>query len=114
MPSTNLPTGGRSLVEASAELRYRATDTLGYVAFLDAGAAGSNVEPPIDAMRFGAGVGLRYYTAFGPLRADIAVPLNKADRRRRLPGLYFHRTGLLMERAKRNANTRSGCASPSG
>ena len=74
---TNLPIGGRSLVEMSAEVRYRATDTLGYVAFLDAGAAGSNVEPPIDSMKLGAGVGLRYYTAFGPLRADIAVPLNK-------------------------------------
>lgn len=70
-------TGGRSLVEMSAELRYRATNTLGYVAFLDAGAAGGNVEPPIDAMSFGAGVGVRYYTGFGPLRADIAVPLNK-------------------------------------
>ncbi len=78
-PITNLPTGGRSLIETSAEIRYRASDTLGYVAFLDAGAAGLNVEPPIDAMRFGAGVGLRYYTAFGPLRADIAVPLNKED-----------------------------------
>ena len=74
---TNLPSGGRSLVEMSAEMRYRATDTLGYVAFLDAGAAGSNVEPPLDSMKLGGGVGLRYYTAFGPLRADIAVPLNK-------------------------------------
>jgi translocation and assembly module TamA len=72
-------TGGRSLVEMSAEVRYRATDTLGYVAFLDAGAAGDNVEPPIDSMSFGAGVGVRYYTGFGPLRADIAVPLNKKD-----------------------------------
>ena len=69
--------GGRSLVEVSGEVRYRWTDTLGFVAFLDGGAAGSNVEPPIDSMRFGTGVGLRYYTAFGPLRADIAVPLNK-------------------------------------
>lgn len=69
--------GGRSLVELSAEVRYRWTDTFGFVAFLDGGAAGSNVEPPIDAMRFGTGLGLRYYTAFGPLRADIAVPLNK-------------------------------------
>jgi translocation and assembly module TamA len=76
-PVTNVPTGGRSLVETSAEVRYRASDTLGYVAFIDAGAAGSNVEPPLDAMKLGAGVGLRYYTAFGPLRADIAVPLNK-------------------------------------
>jgi translocation and assembly module TamA len=76
---TNVPTGGRSLIEASAEIRYRATDTLGYVGFIDAGAAGLNVEPPIDQMRFGAGVGVRYYTAFGPLRADIAVPLNKEE-----------------------------------
>lgn len=69
--------GGRSLIEMSAELRWRQSNTFGYVAFLDAGAAGSNVEPPIEDMRFGAGVGLRYYTDFGPLRADIAVPLNK-------------------------------------
>jgi translocation and assembly module TamA len=71
--------GGRSLVEMSAELRYRATNTLGYVAFVDAGAAGSNTEPPIDQMRVGAGFGVRYYAGFGPLRADIAVPLNKED-----------------------------------
>lgn len=75
----NLLVGGRSLIEMSAEVRYRADNTLGYVAFLDAGAAGSNVEPPIDSMSFGAGVGVRYYTAFGPLRADIAVPLNKKE-----------------------------------
>jgi translocation and assembly module TamA len=75
--ATGQLTGGRSLIEVSGEVRYRWSETLGFVAFLDGGAAGSNVEPPIDAMRFGAGVGLRYYTAFGPLRADIAVPLNK-------------------------------------
>ena len=71
--------GGRSLFEMSAEVRYRASDTLGYVAFLDGGAAGSNTEPPLDTLSYGAGVGLRYYTAFGPLRADIAVPLNKKE-----------------------------------
>jgi translocation and assembly module TamA len=70
---------GRSLIETSFELRYRASDTLGYVAFIDAGAAGSNVEPPIDDMKFGAGLGLRYYTAFGPLRADFAVPLSNVE-----------------------------------
>lgn len=77
--ATGLLVGGRSLVEISGEVRWRQSDTLGYVAFLDAGAAGSNVEPPLDAMKLGAGVGLRYYTGFGPLRADIAVPLNKED-----------------------------------
>jgi len=77
--STGQLVGGRSLLEMSAEVRYRASDTLGYVAFLDGGAAGSNVEPPLDTLSYGAGVGLRYYTGFGPLRADIAVPLNKKD-----------------------------------
>jgi translocation and assembly module TamA len=82
--STRRPIGGRSLVEASAELRYRDNDTFGYVAFLDAGAAfdagvtGPDVEQT-GALSFGAGLGLRYYTAFGPLRADIAVPLSKRE-----------------------------------
>jgi translocation and assembly module TamA len=81
--STNRPLGGRSLVEASAEVRYRSNDTFGYVAFLDAGAAFDAPEDPnveqVEALSFGAGVGLRYYTAFGPLRADIAVPLSKRE-----------------------------------
>lgn len=77
--STGELVGGRSLLEMSAEVRYRASDTLGYVAFLDGGAAGSNTEPPLDTLSYGAGVGVRYYTAFGPLRADIAVPLNKEE-----------------------------------
>ncbi len=71
--------GGRSLVDMSAELRYRASDRLGYVVFVDAGAAGTNVEPPIDSMSAGVGFGVRYFIGFGPLRADIAVPLNKKE-----------------------------------
>ncbi|MBI1338866.1 BamA/TamA family outer membrane protein [bacterium] len=68
--------GGRSLIEASAELRWRRPGRLGYVAFLDAGAAGDSVEPAFGDMRVGAGIGLRYYTSFGPLRFDIAAPLD--------------------------------------
>ncbi len=84
-PGTSVPTGGRSLVEMSAELRYRASDNLGYVAFVDAGgafdadlndAANDSLE---ETAGVGAGFGLRYYAGFGPLRADIAVPLNKRD-----------------------------------
>jgi translocation and assembly module TamA len=73
------PLGGRSLIETSAELRWRAGERLGYVAFIDAGAAGSNVEPPVDDMRAGVGLGVRYYAGFGPLRADIAIPLDKRE-----------------------------------
>ena len=28
-------------------------------------------------MRVGAGVGVRYYTAIGAIRLDVAVPMNK-------------------------------------
>ncbi len=69
--------GGRSLVEASAELRWRSSDNLGYVAFVDAGTAGVDAEPTFDDLKAGAGFGVRYYAGFGPLRADIAVPLDK-------------------------------------
>ena len=72
-------TGGRSLIELSGEVRWRADDRLGYVAFVDAGSAGSDIQPSVADMRLGAGIGIRYYTDFGPLRADIAVPLQRRD-----------------------------------
>jgi len=71
--------GGRSLIETSAELRWRASNRLGYVAFIDAGAAGTDIAPPIGDMRAGVGLGVRYYAGFGPLRADIAIPLDKRE-----------------------------------
>ena len=48
------------------------------VAFIDAGNVYNSVIPNFkNGMRCGVGVGLRYYTQFGPLRADIAIPLHK-------------------------------------
>lgn len=71
------PLGGRSVVEGSAEARYRVTKTIGVVAFLDAGNAYSTATPKFSQpLQLGAGVGLRYYTPIGPVRADIGVPLN--------------------------------------
>ena len=69
--------GGRSLFEASAELRVRITDTIGIVPFLDAGNAFSSSFPNFNApLYYAAGIGLRYYTAIGPIRADVAFPLD--------------------------------------
>lgn len=45
------------------------------MAFVDVGAVGTNSFAPTDALRVGAGLGVRYYTAIGPIRADIAIPL---------------------------------------
>ena len=69
------PSGGASLLEASIELRQRFGSSYGAVAFVDAGAVGTNAAAPTDEIRVGAGVGARYYTAIGPIRADVAIPL---------------------------------------
>ncbi|HXT07572.1 MAG TPA: BamA/TamA family outer membrane protein [Roseiarcus sp.] len=69
--------GGRSAVDSSVELRWRATDAIGLVGFFDAGNAFEAEVPNFSLpLQMSAGVGLRYYTGFGPLRLDIAAPLN--------------------------------------
>ncbi|WP_374653599.1 autotransporter assembly complex family protein [Dongia sp.] len=71
------PAGGRSSLIASLELRYRFLDDYGIVPFFDAGTVSDEVFPSFDEdIQYAAGVGLRYYTAIGPIRADFAVPLN--------------------------------------
>jgi translocation and assembly module TamA len=70
--------GGRSLVEGSVEARARVTDTIGLVGFLDVGHVGADPIPDFsEGFRMGAGVGLRYQTGLGPIRLDVAVPLNR-------------------------------------
>ncbi|WP_371395328.1 autotransporter assembly complex family protein [Fretibacter rubidus] len=71
--------GGRSVLEGSAELRYRGNGALGFVGFVDAGSVTRADVPDFTDIRYGAGVGVRYYTSFAPLRADIAIPINKRD-----------------------------------
>lgn len=74
------PRGGRSLFEVGAELRWRVTDTIGIVPFVDGGMVFDTALPTFDEeIKWGAGLGLRYYTGFGPLRADVAVPLNREE-----------------------------------
>jgi translocation and assembly module TamA len=70
----NKAIGGASLVEASVEGRYRFGD-LGVVGFVDGGQVYSTSLPQFTDLRFGVGVGARYYTAFGPIRLDVATPL---------------------------------------
>lgn len=70
--------GGLSFFETSLEVRFRVTDTIGIVPFIDAGAAYEDPIPDFsEDIRIGAGIGLRYHTPLGPLRFDIAVPLNR-------------------------------------
>jgi translocation and assembly module TamA len=71
-------TGGRYLLEGSVEARAKITDTIGAVAFLDGGYVAADEFPGIEDLKLGAGVGVRYYTGLGPLRLDVAIPLNKS------------------------------------
>ena len=59
----------RAVVEAAEEC---AVDKLVFVS-----AVGADATPSLDDVRVGVGLGIRYRTAIGPLRADIAVPLNR-------------------------------------
>jgi translocation and assembly module TamA len=76
----NDPIGGRSLFEASGEVRVRLTETIGIAAFVDAGAAFTSTFPDFgDELRIGAGPGIRYFSPIGPLRLDVGFPLNPRD-----------------------------------
>ncbi|EAQ01767.1 outer membrane protein, OMP85 family protein [Pseudooceanicola batsensis HTCC2597] len=68
-------TGGRSFAALSAELRADVTEKIGAVVFADYGyvAASSSFEG--GSWHGGAGIGVRYKTGIGPIRADIATPV---------------------------------------
>lgn len=72
--ANNDPLGGRSLTEFAVEARYR-FGHYGFVPFIDAGRVGVNPMPSLSGLRYGVGIGGRYYTNFGPLRIDIATPV---------------------------------------
>ncbi len=71
--------GGRSLVEGSGEARLRLTERWGGVAFVDAGYvfSSSTFGGDDSDLRAGAGLGARFFTGLGPLRVDLATPLDR-------------------------------------
>ncbi len=75
----NTPRGGLSLFETSIEIRRDVWRDFQAVAFVDAGAIGFQETPNFNNLRYGAGVGVRYKLPFGPIRADIAFPLERRD-----------------------------------
>lgn len=73
----NVPKGGLSFSEASMELRLRHSKNWGSAIFLDGGFAyeGDRLSFGEDYL-WGAGVGVRFFTSFAPIRFDIATPLD--------------------------------------
>ncbi|WP_207537486.1 autotransporter assembly complex protein TamA [Sabulicella rubraurantiaca] len=78
IPGTRQRIGGTSLIEASVEWRQRFGTNWGGVIFVDGGRVGGGSGADA-AWRLGTGVGVRYYTALGPIRADVAIPLVKQE-----------------------------------
>jgi translocation and assembly module TamA len=72
----NKPQGGTSMAAVGVELRQRIFDSYGVVVFADAGQVSVDALPFASRWQIGAGIGARYYTSFGPIRLDVALPVN--------------------------------------
>jgi translocation and assembly module TamA len=70
------PIGGRSLAEFALEARIR-VGNFGIVPFVDAGNIYTSELPKLDDLRFGAGIGVRYHSRFGPIRVDVGTPIDR-------------------------------------
>jgi translocation and assembly module TamA len=68
------PVGGRGLTEFGSEARFR-FGSFGVVPFFDGGSLVDSSVPNVSHMRYGAGLGARYYTSFGPIRIDVGTPI---------------------------------------
>jgi translocation and assembly module TamA len=74
------PLGGRSVIEVGAEVRARVTESVGLVPFIDGGMVYDDAYPDFsEEILWAAGLGVRYFTAIGPVRFDLAFPLNGRD-----------------------------------
>ncbi len=73
------PTGGRGLLEVSGELRWRREGPLGFVGFLDGASVTADQGVSFDDVRYSAGLGVRYDTIIGPIRFDVATPIDPSD-----------------------------------
>jgi translocation and assembly module TamA len=70
------PTGGRGLLEMSGEMRWRRDGPLGFVAFLDGATVSADQGIEFGDLRYSAGLGVRYDTLVGPIRLDLATPID--------------------------------------
>ncbi len=74
--ASDQPKGGSNLLETSLELRQRLWGNWGAALFADTGAVSDQNFPGSGDWSVGVGAGLRYHTPVGPVRIDLATPLN--------------------------------------
>ncbi|MEM6726947.1 MAG: BamA/TamA family outer membrane protein [Pseudomonadota bacterium] len=82
-------TGGRSFAGLSLEVRRDINETFGLVGFADFGYVAEDSAFEDGSSHAGAGLGLRYNTALGPLRVDVGVPVGGASDHDIRYGLYI-------------------------
>jgi len=68
--------GGKFLTVLSLEYEKAVFDDWGVAAFIDSGNA---YNPDNLLLKTGAGLGVRWYSPFGPVRIDFAMPLNESN-----------------------------------
>ncbi len=74
------PTGGRGAIYFSFESRFKMTKKIGIVPFFDVGNVTNSAYPTVLGKWYkDVGLGLRYFTFFGPLRLDIGIPLDRRN-----------------------------------
>ena len=85
------PTGGRSMLTGSFEIRTRTQKGLGWDGFYDVGNVYKKSVPDAERhpLLHSIGLGMRYATPIGPLRLDLAFPLNRRRHIDPLFQLYF-------------------------
>jgi translocation and assembly module TamA len=74
------PIGGRGLAEFALETRIRLKQfggNFGVVPFFDGGSLTTKAMPGSGQWRFAVGMGVRYYSSFGPIRIDFGIPLDR-------------------------------------
>jgi translocation and assembly module TamA len=93
-PGTNLPTGGTAITAVGLEFRQRFGASWGAAVFADGGQTSAKLRLVPSQLQVGAGAGLRYYTPIGPIRFDVALPLNPTAGEGSLQGHYQFYIGL--------------------
>ena len=74
------PLGGLSFTDVNLEARIRITEQFGIVPFVDGGMVYESSMPDWGRdLAWGVGLGFRYFTPIGPVRLDIATPLQDRD-----------------------------------
>jgi translocation and assembly module TamA len=73
------PAGGDALVEASVELRQGLGARWEVAAFVDSGAVSEDGFEELRDLAVALGLGVRYHTPVGPIRADLAAPVTQTQ-----------------------------------